>query len=305
MRYRHIISLVLALTFLFVIQVSDAGAEELLKKGMSGQKVLELQTRLQSLGYLGSGSPDGIFGSATQTAVIKFQADNGLNDDGIAGPATIAAMDKLLVKEEAGSSQPGVLKKGMKGENVLDLQAKLKSLGYYDGSLDGSFGSGTLLAVIEFQMTNGLTADGVVGPRTLQALQGSPAMANRGATGSRKSQMVVSFAKQFLGTPYVWGGRSPAGFDCSGFTSYVYSNFGIEIPRMADGQFNFGAEVSQLIPGDLVFFTTYEPGPSHAGIYIGDNCFIHSSSSGGGVIITSLSESYYSARYLGARRVVY
>lgn len=284
----------------------QSSSPNLLKEGMSGDNVLALQTKLKLLGYY-SKNADGYFGPGTLSAVIAFQEDNGLGSDGIAGPATLAAIDSLAaVKEEAvaESPRPDLIKKGMSGDRVLALQTKLKSLGYYDGSLDGNFGTGTLLAVIDFQASNGLKADGVAGSQTLQVLQGSPATANRGASGSRKSQMIASYAKEFLGTPYVWGGSSPGGFDCSGFAYYVYSYFGIEIPRMADEQYYYGARVSQLIPGDLVFFTTYMSGPSHTGIYIGDNCFIHSSSSEGKVMITSLSQSYYSERYLGASRIV-
>ncbi|MDD2553871.1 MAG: peptidoglycan-binding protein [Desulfotomaculaceae bacterium] len=307
MKNKYIISLVLTLMILFVFQISDVSAEErMLKKGMSGQDVLALQTRLHSLGYLVSDKIDGIFGPLTMSAVIDMQRKYGIACDGIVGPATLAAMNGTVKvpESETKNSQPNVLKKGMTSDNVLNLQKKLKSLGYYQGSLDGVFGSSTLLAVIDFQATNGLTTDGVAGPQTLQTLQNSPVTANRGTSVNRKSEMIASFARQFLGTPYVWGGNSPEGFDCSGFTSYIYNHFGIQIPRMADEQFYCGAEVSQLRPGDMVFFTTYLPGPSHAGIYIGDNCFIHCSSSGGSVIITSLSQDYYSERYLGARRYI-
>jgi cell wall-associated NlpC family hydrolase len=291
-----------------LIHAPDVSAEQLLlKEGMSGQAVLEMQTQLQSLGYIAPGYLDGIFGPATLSAVIRFQSDHNVDADGIAGTATMSAMDSVVSRGNdsvADSSQPAVLKKGMSGENVLMLQINLKSLGYYTASLDGNFGPDTLLAVIDFQSTNGLTTDGIAGLATIQALQYAPAAPSRSAGGDRKSQMIASYAEQFLGTPYVYGGRSPEGFDCSGFASYVYGHFGIEIPRAADEQFYYGASVTQLIPGDLVFFTTYTDGPSHTGIYIGDNCFIHSSSSGGQVIITSLSENYYAARYLGARRVV-
>lgn len=308
MRYKYIIAGALIFVVLLVFQVSDVSAEgRVLKLGMSGEDVSALQTGLYTLGYLASGNSDGIFGPLTTSAVIDLQRKHGLACDGIAGPATLAAMNDELAALKAelqtNNSAPNVLKKGMKGDNVLNLQKKLKSLGYYQDSLDGIFGSGTLLAVIDFQATNGLTADGVAGPQTLQTLQNSPVTANRGTSVDRKSQMIASFARQFLGTPYVWGGSSPAGFDCSGFVCYVYNHFGIQLPHAADEQFYCGAGVSQLIPGDMVFFTTYLAGPSHVGIYIGDNCFIHSSSSAGEVVITSLSQDYYSERYLGARRL--
>ncbi len=118
---------------------------------------------------------------------------------------------------------------------------------------------------------------------------------------------VVSIAQQYLGTPYVYGGSSPSGFDCSGFTMYVFSQAGISLPHGATSQLSYGTEVSRsdLQPGDLVFFQDYGAVASHAGIYIGNNEFIHASSSyynGHCVVITSLSESYYDSHYLTARR---
>ncbi|MDF9407918.1 MAG: D-gamma-glutamyl-meso-diaminopimelic acid endopeptidase CwlS precursor [Pelotomaculum sp. PtaB.Bin104] len=199
------------------------------------------------------------------------------------------------------------LKEGASGNDVLKVQTKLQSYGYYDSALDGDFGPATLNAVIRFQADCGLTVDGIVGPETIQALERfNPATftPSRGAAGDRKGQTIVSYAEQFLGTPYVWAGGSPRGFDCSGFTSYVFGHFGIDLPHAADEQFDEGYRVSQPRAGDLVFFSTYESGPSHVGIYIGDNQFIHGSSGAGEVCITSLSTPYYRERYLGARRVI-
>ncbi len=308
MRLKHLVPAALIFMVLLVFQVSDVNAEgRVLKMGTSGGDVAALQAGLYSLGYLAANNSDGIFGSLTMSAVIDLQGKHGLACDGIAGPATLAAMNNELAAKAAAvqtnSSQPNVLKKGMTGDNILNLQKKLKSLGYYADSLDGVFGSGTLLAVIDFQATNGLTADGIAGPQTLQMMQNSPVTANRGTSIDRKGEAIASFARQFLGTPYVWAGSSPGGFDCSGFTCYIYNNFGIQLPHAADEQFYCGVRVSQLAPGDMVFFTTYLDGPSHVGIYIGDNCFVHSSSAAGGVIITSLSQDYYSERYLGACRL--
>ena len=113
---------------------------------------------------------------------------------------------------------------------------------------------------------------------------------------------IVVYAKQFQGVPYKWGGTSPSGFDCSGFLTYVFKHFGIQLPRTAADQFAQGEKVSsnELVPGDNVYFTTYKPGASHAGIYVGDRKFIHAGSNG--VTISSLDQSYYKQRYLGARR---
>lgn len=117
---------------------------------------------------------------------------------------------------------------------------------------------------------------------------------------------VVGFARQFVGYPYVFGGASPRGFDCSGFVWYVFRNVGRWVPRDMYGQWQTGVPVSHqnLQPGDIVFFSnTYMPGLSHNGIYIGGGLFIHAQSEGTGVRITSLAEPYWASRYTGARRV--
>ena len=115
-----------------------------------------------------------------------------------------------------------------------------------------------------------------------------------------KAQMVITEAKKYIGTPYLWGGNTPAGFDCSGFSKYVFEKVGISLPRTAATQFSGLKAVSSPSPGDLVFFTTYAPGPSHLGIYIGDNKFIHAGTSTG-VTITDMNNPYWKPRYLGAR----
>ncbi|WP_018922901.1 NlpC/P60 family protein [Salsuginibacillus kocurii] len=119
------------------------------------------------------------------------------------------------------------------------------------------------------------------------------------------SQTVIDAGKSQLGTPYQWGGTTPSGFDCSGFTRYAFQQAGISLPRTASQQYQVGSPVSRsnLQPGDLVFFSTTSSDASHNGIYIGGNQFIHSSSSRG-VSIASLGNTYWSPRYLGARRVI-
>ena len=113
---------------------------------------------------------------------------------------------------------------------------------------------------------------------------------------------VVSIALQYLGVPYVWGGASPSGFDCSGLTMYAYAKVGVYLPHNAAMQYGMGTPVarSQLAPGDLVFFN----GLSHVGIYIGKGTFVHSPHSGDVVKISSLHEGYYHAGWVGGRRVV-
>jgi len=200
------------------------------------------------------------------------------------------------------------LKRGSRGEDVLKVQYLLQQYGYYSGELDGVYGSATLRSVTYFQGDCGLKVDGVVGSQTMVALETfSPDMVirtSRGGDLNRTAYSVIEFAEQFLGTPYSWAGMSPRGFDCSGFTTYVYGQFGVNLSHSADMQFGQGYAVTELAVGDLVFYATYSRGPSHVGIYMGDGNFIHSSSGAGYVTITPMSSAYYSARYLGARRVL-
>ncbi|MEG0772339.1 C40 family peptidase [Clostridium sp.] len=114
---------------------------------------------------------------------------------------------------------------------------------------------------------------------------------------------VVQYAKQHLGKPYVWAAEGPNAFDCSGFTKFVYENFGFDLPHYTHSQIRMGTSISRdkLSPGDLVFFNT-DGAISHVGIYTGGSKFIHAASSGK-VMISDLDSSYYTVRYAGARRI--
>lgn len=124
------------------------------------------------------------------------------------------------------------------------------------------------------------------------------------ASNKSATDKVLSEAKNHLGKPYVYGANGPYSFDCSGFTSYVFRQLGYNLNRTAAGQYSNGVYVSkdQLKPGDLVMFG--RGNISHVGIYIGDNKFIHAENSRTGVVITSMSASYYASTYVGARRIV-
>ena len=123
-----------------------------------------------------------------------------------------------------------------------------------------------------------------------------------------QGQAIADFALQFVGYPYVYGGSSPSGFDCSGFTSYIYKQFGYSINRTASAQLDNGYAVSmsELQPGDLVMFKkgSTSKRATHVGLYIGNNQFVHASTSSVGVIISSMSEAYYTTGFVGGRRLV-
>lgn len=118
----------------------------------------------------------------------------------------------------------------------------------------------------------------------------------------------VKVAQRYAGTPYVWGGESGRGFDCSGFIIRVMRDLGYRsLPHSAAEQFNYGTPIAQALlkPGDLVFFAnTYKPGISHVGIYLGRRRFIHAAGTGLGTIVSSLDTPKYQAKYAGARRLV-
>ncbi|MBM7703055.1 C40 family peptidase [Metabacillus iocasae] len=118
------------------------------------------------------------------------------------------------------------------------------------------------------------------------------------------SSEVVSTAKSLLGTPYLFGGETPSGFDCSGFVQYVFESVGVYLPRSTDQQWQVGESItkSNLQAGDVVFFSnTYREGISHSGIYLGNDEFIHAHSERG-IEIARLTSSYWTEKYTGAKR---
>ncbi|MGI6168916.1 MAG: NlpC/P60 family protein [Christensenellales bacterium] len=185
-----------------------------------------------------------------------------------------------------------MLSYGMRNNEVKNLQNDLKNLGYFSATSTGYFGNITRNSVRSYQRANGLAVDAIVGRQTSRAI---------------KVARVVQIAKANLGRPYLWGGATVSGFDCSGFTQYVFKNARLTLPRTAAQQYTQGTWVnkSNLRVGDLVFFTTYAAGASHVGIYLGNDQFIHASSGAGKIVISKLfSNSYYSSHYIGAKRML-
>ncbi len=286
---------------------SRHGHARILRLHSTGPDVLRLQ---RLLGV----RADGVFGRHTLEAVRRFQRAHGLLVDGQAGPLTWAA----LLAEDRGRAGELVLRIGSQGPQVAALQGRLEI------PADGDFGPITLAAVKAFQRAHGLVVDGQAGPDTLGALRRAghwraprhveppahhsahhravhhrhhhPAPAPRPSLGER----AVHVAEGYLGVPYVWGGESPSGFDCSGLVQYVYGRIGVQLPRTSYEQFNEGVHIARgdLRPGDLVFFD----GAGHVGIYAGHDRFIHAPHTGTSVQFGTLS-GWYLTNFTGAVRV--
>ena len=239
----------------------------------------------------------------------------------------LAAGLALLLASTAAYASP-TLKQGSHGHDVLLLQQKLMSIGYNLSATDGIFGQETKAAVTAFQKEQNIKVTGIVNNATWRALKKAeprktpvwgiemepPATSktgplvpnNQAILEKSKVAALIATAKSYIGVPYQFGGTTPSGFDCSGFLQFVFAKHGLNIPRLADEQYNLGLRtknVSQLVPGDLVFFTTYTSGVSHCGIYLGSGKFIHTSSSKG-VRIDELSGEYWQPRYVGGKHIV-
>ena len=182
----------------------------------------------------------------------------------------------------------------------------VRSTASTDGEILASVNSGTIVTVNGF-------VDGWYDVTCQYGTKGYIRSDFLDLTSSNSStSSIAELAKQHLGTRYVWGGSSAGGFDCSGFTMYVYKQFGYSLPHTASGQWSSGigskvSSISELQPGDLVFFNDPSRNAgkacSHVGIYVGGGQFIHSSSSKNGVIYSDLTSGYYNTYYKGAIRV--
>ena len=191
---------------------SSASSTTRLEKGSTGSDVKELQTKLKKLGYYDA-TVDGSYGDTTAAAVKAFQKKYNLTADGIAGKETLKKLDSVY--ENANSAKDDdSLRMGDSGSAVKDLQTKLKKLGYYSGTVDSTFGSGTYAAVRAFQKKYNLTADGVAGSETLKKLDSAYKNADsdkdddslrKGATGSAVKDLQTKLKKLGFYNAYVDG----------------------------------------------------------------------------------------------------
>ncbi|MGN0941902.1 MAG: C40 family peptidase [Selenomonadaceae bacterium] len=251
---------------LFLSLSSVAFAAPILKIGAYGHDVRILQQELEDAGY--DVAVSGEFDEATRDAVISFQQDNALDATGIVNRETWHA----LKKEPAAP-----VRHQAENENAKKSDDKKSN----DSKKEDA-------PVVNMPKPSGKV------PESAPFVPKS------------KVKNILGTAARYKGVKYVFGGDTPKGFDCSGFVMYVFRQHSFVLPRTSDEQYKFGKKTVDrkgLVPGDLVFFTTYEPGASHVGIYLGDYKFIHVSSSKG-VRVDSLDDSYWKPRYYGGKHIV-
>lgn len=219
-----------------------------------------------------------------------------------AKPATPAKKEKAK-KPAKPAPEKSVYQVGDKGWKVKQAQQYLQKLGYDPGGTDGKFTKTTRKSIRSFQKKYKLKETGNLDNATYEELKWQAEAKDYG--GNVASTKILKTAAQYKGVPYVFGGTTPNGFDCSGYVQYVFAKNGIRLTRTADTQALEGKFVSKksLRPGDLVFFTTYEPGASHVGIYAGNNQFWNATSSRG-IMLSNLNDSYWGPRYYTARRIL-
>lgn len=314
---------------------ADATADEpestyqSLKKHDKGEAVTVLQSRLMELGYLEIEETTDYFGSSTEYALVLFQRQHDLKQDGVAGAETLA----LLYGNDA---QPYVLKEGAEGRDVKMLQEQLVELGYLSSDeVDRIYGSVTINAVQEFQKRNGLSADGKAGEKTLEKLYSDEAKISKSleakiraeekaakekekgksssnATAAPKKETriekFIKAAKSKIGCEYILGDSGPNTFDCSGFVTYCLRQAGVSTLRLNAAGFSRKSSwktvssIGDLEKGDILFFRSDSSDRvSHCGIYIGSGTMIDASSSNGKVVKRSVSQ-YWKRNFVNAKR---
>lgn len=310
-----------------------------LQYGDNNKYVTQLQQALHDKGFL-KANPTGYFGSSTEAAVKSFQKSKGLTVDGIAGTATRKALLGSSYTSLTGTTSAaataskveGAINPGDRGETVKTVQTRLKALGYYTYSkITDFYGPITESAVRAFQKANGLSVDGVIGPKTLSKLNSSSAVAKgktstakttstasssssktvsvlgASSSSSSKVESMIATAKSKLGCRYVWGATGPSTFDCSGFVLTCLKSVGVSAPRTSASMSSVSSwdkiSKANLQRGDLVFFSSSSAYVGHVGIYLGGGQFIHASSGSHKVTISDINSSYYARNFKFGRRV--
>ncbi len=259
-------------------------AAPLLRQGAEGHDVHVLQENLKRLGY--KVELTDVFDDATYQAVTAFQYDEGIAVSGTVDRETWHSLKARISSLAKPQSPTSALPQEKTSEKKTDQAEKPPA-----PSTPSSSESVPAKPSPEKETTES---------KAEKVPESAPFLPKG------KADAVIKTAKKYIGTRYRFGGTTPKGFDCSGFVQFIFKQNGFAIPRTADEQYKLGQRIkkrAELEPGDLVFFSTYEKGASHCGVYLGKNQFIHVSSSKG-VRIDSLDDSYWKPRWYGGKHII-
>ena len=294
-----------------------------IEKGAEGEDVMALQKRLMELNYLAIDEPTSYFGKATKAAVMLFQRQHELQQDGICGADTIA----LIYSEDA---KPYVMYEGAEGDDIQSFQEQLVELGYLESNqVTGYYGTDTVEAVTKFQQRNHLGKDGKAGEKTLEAINSPDARVSytreqeiiaekkkqaalaRASSAEGRIDKLINAAKKQLGDPYILGKSGPDTFDCSGLVVYCLRSANVYTRRLnAAGlskttSWTKVSSLDNVKRGDLLFFKSDDSsGIGHVGIYIGGGEMIDASSANGKVVRRGAKTSYWRRNFVVARRPI-
>ncbi|UOK56483.1 LysM peptidoglycan-binding domain-containing protein [Bacillus sp. OVS6] len=271
-----------------VLQISGTAK----KPASSVQKPAAPATTSSSTYKVKSGDSLWVIARKHNVSVIELKSLNGLKSDLIRPGQTLKVSKTTGKAPDAEASRPTA--------NQPAASTYKVQLGDYLGKIANQFE----LTVAELKAMNNLKSDVIYAGQTLKVKGSSAAPPSKveetKPSANSKIDTMIAEAKKHIGVPYRWAGNTPSGFDCSGFMYYVLNKV-TSVSRLSTaGYWDIMTPVSSPQKGDFVYFTTYKAGPSHMGIYLGNGEFIHASSSG--VTISKLDNSYWKARYLGAKR---
>src|SRR5699024_5752695 len=246
--------------------------------GETSEHVENVQEALAFYEYY-EGDIDGIYGTMTQTALQKAEQDNELS-------GSIQAVDRIMTD----TTQQKAEHENALPESIQTEQQTAPNEEENDENTASSEEEEETNSEEKNEETEGTEQDEEISEEAVSL------------EVENDSTDVIGHAKELIGTPYEWGGTSPSGFDCSGFIQFVYEKEDKTLPRTVREVWNYGSLVDEPSIGDLVFFETYQAGPSHMGIYLGNGDFIHAGSSEG-VTISNINAEYWHQRYIGAKNI--